>query len=135
MKNNFIKEYLSFSRKERIGVYTLLILIVIVAILPNFYGYFIRQKVYDSSVFDWELAQLTIQEGDSSETNCFEANYDISKIWGLRAADVKRLIPLIRIEKETEKMPDSKPEYKELKKETIIAGSGGIFEWMGRFTI
>ena len=61
MWNNFIK--------------ALLTLIVIVSILPNFYKYFIHEKVYDSSAFDRELAQLTIQEGDSSETNPRENEY------------------------------------------------------------
>ena len=79
MWKNFIKEYLSFSRKERIGIYTLLTLIIIVSILPNFYKYFIHQRVYDSSAFDRELAQLTILEGDSTERNSFENGYRSNK--------------------------------------------------------
>ena len=75
MRKNFINEYFSFSRKERIGIYILLTLIVVVSILPNFYHYFIHQKTYDSSAFDRELAELTIQEGDSSETNPLENGY------------------------------------------------------------
>lgn len=79
MWKRFVKDYLSFTRKERLGIFTLLFLIIICIFLPFFYPYFIHTQKYDYSKFDKEIAQLKIQQHDSgnikkSFTNNFDAD-------------------------------------------------------------
>ena len=77
MFKQFLNEYLSFTKKERTGIFILVALIVICLLLPFFYPYFIHQKIYDHSQFDKEIAQLKIQEIDSaSEKKYFNKNFD-----------------------------------------------------------
>ena len=77
MFKQFLNEYLSFTKKERAGIFILVALIVICLLLPFFYPYFIHQKIYDHSQFDKEIAQLKIQEIDSaSEKKYFNKNFD-----------------------------------------------------------
>jgi len=66
MWKNFLKEYLSFTKKERTGVFFLIILILIFLLLPFVYPLFIHHKVYDHTQFEKEISQLKIQQGDSS---------------------------------------------------------------------
>jgi competence ComEA-like helix-hairpin-helix protein len=61
----FLKEYLSFTKKERAGIFILVALIFICLLLPFLYPYFIHQKKYDHLQFDKEIAQLKIQEADT----------------------------------------------------------------------
>ncbi len=65
MFKQFIKEYLSFTKKERAGIIILLALIIICLFAPFLYPYFIHPKTYDHSQFDKEIAQLKIQQADS----------------------------------------------------------------------
>jgi competence ComEA-like helix-hairpin-helix protein len=62
---SFIKEYLSFSKKERTGTFILLAIIFICISLPFVYPYFINRKIYDHTEFDKEIARLKIQQTDS----------------------------------------------------------------------
>ncbi len=75
----FIKEYLSFTKKERTGIFILLFIILICIILPFFFPYFIQQKKYDHSQFDKEIAKLKILQADTSNRNYYnkfdENNY------------------------------------------------------------
>ena len=77
MFKQFLNEYLSFTKKERVGIFILLALIIICLLLPFFYPYFIHQKKYDHSQFDKEIAQLKIQEADSvTNKKYFNKNFD-----------------------------------------------------------
>ncbi|MEO5783170.1 MAG: helix-hairpin-helix domain-containing protein [Ginsengibacter sp.] len=65
MFKQFLKEYLSFTKKERAGIFILLALIIVCLLAPFLYPYFIHLKTYDHSQFDKEIAQLKIQEADT----------------------------------------------------------------------
>ncbi|MEJ7821465.1 MAG: hypothetical protein WKF85_04035, partial [Chitinophagaceae bacterium] len=74
---SFIKEYLSFSKKDRTGTFILLSIIVICISLPFVYPYFINRKIYDHTEFDKEIARLKIQQTDSvPDKNNNNKNFD-----------------------------------------------------------
>jgi competence ComEA-like helix-hairpin-helix protein len=77
MRNKFVIEYLSFTKKERTGIIILLGFILICVIAPFLYPYFIHDKVYDHSQFDKQISQLKIQQADSSSDKKFYSkNFD-----------------------------------------------------------
>jgi competence protein ComEA len=61
MSNQFLNSYLSFTKKERRGIITLLILIIFFIALPFFYGYFIKPRPIDDTDFNKEIAALEIK--------------------------------------------------------------------------
>ncbi len=71
----FIKEYLSFSKKERTGIFILLLIILVCTTLPFLFPYFIQQKRYDHSQFDKEIAKLKIQQADTTNRN-YNSKFD-----------------------------------------------------------
>lgn len=83
MWKQFVKDYLTFSRKERLGVIVLIFCIVAVTLLPNFFSYFITEKKYETDSFKKELARLKIDSSDRNNpyTKKFGeyANYNNSK--------------------------------------------------------
>ena len=162
MWKRFINDYLSYTHKERTGIFIILGFIVLLIFIPFLFPYFIHQRHYDHNKFDNEVAQLKIQQKDSSSgknynsknfdddnvnayTGPSEKNYpakehaevfyfdpntatsadwkrlgikdktietiekyiskgghfykpeDITKIWGLRPDDIKRLLPYVTI--------------------------------------
>ena len=77
MFKQFLKEYLSFTKKERTGIFILLALIIVCLFIPFLYPFFIHPKTYDHSQFDKQIAQLKIQQADSiSEKKYFSKNFD-----------------------------------------------------------
>jgi competence protein ComEA len=62
----YVPEYLSFTRKERTGIITIAILIVLFIILPFLFPFFMKQKQFDHTAFEKEIAGLTIKQADSS---------------------------------------------------------------------
>jgi competence ComEA-like helix-hairpin-helix protein len=77
MRNNFVKEYLSFSKKERNGIFILLSIIILCLVAPFLYPYFIKHKNYDHSAFDKEISQLKMQLADSSSgKKYYSKNFD-----------------------------------------------------------
>ncbi len=66
MWKRFINDYLSYTRKERIGIFVLLGLIIICLLIPFLYPYFIYQKQYDHKEFNNEIARLKFRQSDSS---------------------------------------------------------------------
>src|SRR5260221_4951377 len=163
MWKQFVSSYFSFTKKERTGIIFLLVLIISLLFLPFLFPFFIKQKQYDHSQFEKEIASLqTANDSNSSIKNAsgndevtnntayyneplekkndnefknelfyfdpntldengwkrlgvkektiqtiqkylskggkFHKPEDISKIWGLPAALVQRLIPYIKIE-------------------------------------
>ncbi len=167
MWKNFAKEYFSFTRKERMGIYTLLVIIFLCIMIPFFFPFFIPQKKIDHNEFDKAISDLKIREDTSTSiikpgrnyTFSYNNNYpnssktyrpvqgelfyfdpntisgsdwkrlgirdktiatiekyiskgghfykaeDISKIWGLRAEEVSRLLPYVHIN--DKKYPES----------------------------
>ena len=65
MWGKFISSYLSFTKKERTGIITLLVLIVIFTIAPFLFPFFIKQKMYNHDAFEREIALLKIKQADS----------------------------------------------------------------------
>jgi competence ComEA-like helix-hairpin-helix protein len=66
MKKDEVRKYFTFSRSERIGISTLLIIIAVVLIFPHIYGHFIQTSKPDFQAYDNQLEQfLAIQ--DSTE--------------------------------------------------------------------
>lgn len=189
MRNTFVKDYLSFSRKERAGIFILLAVIILCVLLPFVYPFFISHKEYDHSQFQKEVAQLKSLKNDSAVKNNYSKNFDennytnyyepaeknyskkvkaelfyfdpntattndwvrlgirektaetiqkyvskgghfykpedISKIWGLRDADVQRLLPYVKIEnvqkqyQNQERTFENKPNYLSYKKPEV----------------
>lgn len=74
----YLAEYFSFTRKERTGIITVLVLILLLIFLPFLFAYFIPKKKYDHSRFEKEIAALKIKQPDSSTgrySNGDENNY------------------------------------------------------------
>ncbi len=76
MLKTFIREYLSFTQKERKAIFMLLALIIVCLAAPFIYPYFIRSKTYDSTQFEKEISQLKIKQADSSGKKLLTKNFD-----------------------------------------------------------
>jgi competence protein ComEA len=66
---SFISDYLTFTRKERNGILVLVSLILVFAFLPFFYPLIIKQKKFDHSQFEKQIAALEEMQADSSDDN------------------------------------------------------------------
>lgn len=69
MWKQFLHDYLSFTKKERTGIFIVIIIIVMCLVLPFLYPYFIPEKTYDHSAFAKEISKLKIQQADSTRGN------------------------------------------------------------------
>ncbi|MDQ6757026.1 MAG: helix-hairpin-helix domain-containing protein [Bacteroidota bacterium] len=77
MWKNFVKEYLSFTHKERSAIFILIAIIVVCLFLPFAYPYFTHKQNYDHSQFDKEISRLKIKEADSSsDKKYYSKNFD-----------------------------------------------------------
>ncbi len=77
MIKRFLAEYLNFTRKERTGIISILVLIIFFLFLPFFFPYFIPQQEYDELQFEKEIQSLTIIQQDSTRSyvnNSFDEN-------------------------------------------------------------
>src|SRR5437868_6964961 len=74
MWEDFIRDYLSFSRKERAGIIILLSLILICIILPFFFHLMIRRPLSDNREFEKQIASLKIIP-DSQHVNKYDSNF------------------------------------------------------------
>lgn len=75
MLKRFFANYLNFTLKERIGIITVLILIIFLLLLPFFYPYFITQPKYDHKQLEKEILSLNIKQQDSAD-NYVKRNFD-----------------------------------------------------------
>lgn len=66
MWKQFIASYLNFSKKERKGNIALLILLILFCAAPFLYPLFIKQKQYNHSAFEKEIAALKTKQADST---------------------------------------------------------------------
>jgi competence ComEA-like helix-hairpin-helix protein len=62
-----IPEYLSFTRKERVGIIAVVVLMLVYPVIPFIYPVFIKPEPIDHTAFEKEIAALKIQEEDSSK--------------------------------------------------------------------
>jgi competence protein ComEA len=65
MMKHFLKDYLSFTLKERTGIIVILVLILFFSVVPFLFPYLFPQKKEDSSAFEKELATLRYRKADS----------------------------------------------------------------------
>ncbi|HET7118501.1 MAG TPA: helix-hairpin-helix domain-containing protein, partial [Hanamia sp.] len=73
MWQQFLKDYFSFTKKERKGIIFTVCIILVIIILPQFFPYFIKEEKMDTIQFEKEIAQLKI---DSSSKKNYTKNYD-----------------------------------------------------------
>lgn len=67
-QKNHKPEYLFFTRKERIGMIALVVLIMVYPTIPIIFTMLYETKPVDHTAFEKEISQLDIQEPDSSYT-------------------------------------------------------------------
>jgi competence ComEA-like helix-hairpin-helix protein len=67
-------EYLSFTRKERVGIIAVVLLLMIYPCIPFIYAIFYEEKPVDHKAFEKEIAELNAKEQDSSSDFTFR-NY------------------------------------------------------------
>jgi len=60
MWRQFLKDYFSFTRKERFGIIAVVTIILLLIILPMFFPYFIKKETTDTVQFAREIAQLRL---------------------------------------------------------------------------
>ncbi|MCW3089158.1 MAG: helix-hairpin-helix protein [Ferruginibacter sp.] len=75
MWKHFISDYLSFTKKERTGILVLISLIVFFMLLPFLYPYVIKEKTYDHTAFEKEIALFQASQEDSSDQLASPAVY------------------------------------------------------------
>jgi competence ComEA-like helix-hairpin-helix protein len=68
-------EYLSFTRKERIGMIALVLLLMAYPTIPFIYALLHKPKQVDHAAFEKEIASLKVKEPDSSSAYS-KKNYD-----------------------------------------------------------
>ncbi|MGC4101478.1 ComEA family DNA-binding protein [Ferruginibacter sp.] len=66
MWKQIVSSYFSFTKKERTGIFILLILIVLFTLLPFLYPLFSKPKATNADDFKKEIAALKIQEQDTA---------------------------------------------------------------------
>lgn len=76
MPNNFISSYLNFTKKERRGIITLLILILLFTIAPLLFPFFIKSKAYSHTAFENEIAALKIKKIDADSNYAGKRKYE-----------------------------------------------------------
>ncbi len=78
MYKNRLNSFFNFSKKERTGTLVLLAFILFFTLLPFFYPFFIKEKKYDQTAFEKEIATLKIKQADSNnrqyKSNQYEEN-------------------------------------------------------------
>jgi competence ComEA-like helix-hairpin-helix protein len=73
MWKQFLSDYLSFSKRDRNGIFIILALIAIFTLLPFLYPLFIKEKTYDHTAFQKAIDSLKTKQEDSSGS--FENRY------------------------------------------------------------
>jgi len=68
MWKQFISDYLSFSKKQRIGTFVILGLVAFFTALPFLFPFFIKPKIYDHSSFEKAIDSLKIKQTDSTDS-------------------------------------------------------------------
>ncbi len=75
MWKDFIKDYFSFTAKERKGIIVVVSITLFIIFLPFFFPYFTKKDSYDHQEFEKEVAQLKALKNDSTRDG-FENNYE-----------------------------------------------------------
>ena len=75
MLKKFIADYLSFTKKERVGIIAVFVLMISCLLLPFFFAHFNAEPKYDQRGFQKEIESLHIKQQDSSR-NYANRNFD-----------------------------------------------------------
>ena len=67
MWKQFSSDYLSFSKKQRIGTFVILGLVAFFTVLPFLFPFFIKPKIYDHTGVAKAIDSLKIKQADSSD--------------------------------------------------------------------
>lgn len=65
-RKEFMNDYFSFTNKERKGVILIVVIIFLIFLSPLFFRFFTKEKEFSHEQFENEIAQLKIQQTDSS---------------------------------------------------------------------
>ncbi|MEP6583029.1 MAG: helix-hairpin-helix domain-containing protein [Ginsengibacter sp.] len=76
MWRDFIKDYFSFSAKERKGIILIVSIILLILFFPLLFSYFSKKPSYSHEQFDKEIAMLKILHNDSAQRKAFSSKYD-----------------------------------------------------------
>ncbi len=71
----FIKDYLSFTKKERTGITVLFILIVVFSLMPFLFPLLVKKEKMDTSNFEAEIESLNLKRTDSNNKN-YQNNFE-----------------------------------------------------------
>lgn len=74
MWQQFLKDYFSFTKKERAGTITIAFLILLLIMAPIIFPYLIKTKIVDHSLFEKEIAELRKDSNKNSYKN-FDNSY------------------------------------------------------------
>ncbi len=74
MWKEFLRNYLNFTRKERRGVISVILVILVFILAQFFYPLFITHKQYNYSNFSREIDALNIEKNDSLKNNKYVKN-------------------------------------------------------------
>ncbi len=74
-QKNHKPEYLSFTRRERIGIITVVMIMMVYPTIPILFAIFYKPEPVDHTAFEKEIAGLNVQEPDSSSSYA-KRNYD-----------------------------------------------------------
>ncbi len=75
MWKQFLRNYLNFTRKERMGVLSIVIIIFVFVLFQLFHPLFIKHKQYSYTDFAKEINALSIERNDSATENKYAKNY------------------------------------------------------------
>ncbi len=75
MRREFINDYFSFTSKERKGIILIIVLTFFITLSPLLFRHFTTEKKYNHKDFENEIAQLKIQQTDSSNGRSY-AKYE-----------------------------------------------------------
>lgn len=70
-----LNEYLTFTKKERTGIITLLVIILLLVLAPLAFPFFIKEKTYSTAEFENDISRLKIKQTDSNRHIAFR-NFD-----------------------------------------------------------
>ena len=69
------KDYFSFTKKERKGIYTVVVAIILISVLPGFFHLVSKDEPMDASQFAAEIAQLKLDSSTSKKDEEYYGDY------------------------------------------------------------
>ncbi|MEP7251540.1 MAG: helix-hairpin-helix domain-containing protein [Ginsengibacter sp.] len=76
MWRDFIKDYFTFTAKERKGNLIIVTIIILILLSPLAFSLFTKRISYNNDKFEKEIGQLKVLQNDSAQRKNFSSNYD-----------------------------------------------------------